>query len=91
MVFPNPPQPPQLVGEVLGIGRIPDTLIKILASRFWMVRGDGGGGGLSTDKLTGRCLYSFPVHLASGVDLIPGLEHMSLLGVDPDGTVHLLH
>ena len=30
-------------------------------------------------------------HFASGVDPVPGIEPLTLLGVDRDGTVHLLH
>ena len=31
------------------------------------------------------------MQLSSGVDLIPVLERVTLVGVDPDGMVHLFH
>ena len=46
---------------------------------------------MSTDKRTGRGLHYFLAHLAAGVDLIPGLEQLALLGFEPDRTVHLFH
>ena len=74
MVVPDPPHPPQFVGEVLGNGRLPNALTKIIASRFRMVHEDGVA--LSTENRAVRGLHSFLANLASGVDLVPGLERL---------------
>ena len=73
MVVPDPPQPPRLVREVLGTGRIPDVMTEIFAVHFLTVHKDGGGGGLPAEKWAGRGLHSFLEHLASGVDPAAGL------------------
>ena len=70
-------------------GGIPDELSAIPTDRFWMVREDGSA--LSLEKCSGQWIHSFLAHLASGVDLIPSLEWVHLIGVNLDGMVHLLH
>ena len=42
-------------------------------------------------KRSGWGIHSFLAQLASGVDLFPGLEQVTLVGVDPDGIMHLTH
>ena len=49
------------------------------------------GGPLSAELNSGRGLHDFLGHLAYRVDPAAGLEHLTLLGVDRDGTVHILH
>ena len=36
-------------------------------------------------------MHSFLAHLALGEVPVPGLEQVTLVGVDPDGRVHLMH
>ena len=43
------------------------------------------------DKRSGRGIHPFLVQLASGVESIPGLEQVTLVGVDLDRMVHLMH
>ena len=88
MVAPDPPWPPRLVGEVLGTGRLPNALTKILASRSQTVREDGGE--LSMEKQASWGLHYFLAHLVLGVDPVPGLEPLCLLCVKRNGMVHLL-
>ena len=82
-VVPDPPQPHWLPGEALVNGWLPDVMTEIPASCFLMAHEDWGGG-LPTEKRSGRGLHSFLAHLASGVDPVPGLERICLLGVDQD-------
>ena len=88
MVNLGPLRPPRLVSEALGIGAIPVELSAILADRFQTVCEDRVA--LPSDKLSGRGVYSFLVQIVLGVDHIPGLDWVTLVGVDPDRTVHLL-
>ena len=90
MIVLDPPRPPRLVGEVLGTVRLPDNLTEILENRFRTVCEDVGGG-MSTEKRVGRGLQSFLAHLAPGVDLVPILERLFLLGVEQNITVHLFY
>ena len=80
-----PPRPPRSVVEALGTGEIPGELSAILAGRFWTVRDDGTA--LTPEKQSVQGIHCF---LASGVH-IPGLERVALIGVNTDGTVHILH
>ena len=89
MVVPDPPRPSRSLREVTGNGQLPNALTKILASCFCMVRKDGEG--LSMDNRAGLGIHSFLSHLASGVDPVPGLDQLELLGVYQDGMLHLLH
>ena len=43
------------------------------------------------EKSLGWGIQYFLAQLASGVDLVPGLERVILVGVNPDGMVHLMH
>ena len=89
MVDPGAQRPPLLVAEALGNIVIPAELSAILVDRFWMVWEDGAA--LPSEKHLGQGIHSFLVHIFSGVDHIPGLERVTLVGVDPDIVVHLLH
>ena len=86
---PKPLRLPRLVGEVLRTGQLPDDLVGALEDRFRVTVEEGGY--LSSEILTGRGLHAFLGHLASGVEPYPGLERLYLLGVDREGTVHVLH
>ena len=77
MVKHNPPWPPQLVGEVLGIGQLPDDLVEALLEWFRVTREDGGL--LSTEKRSGCGVHSFLAYLASRVDPVPGFERVVML------------
>ena len=46
---------------------------------------------MTMEKRSGHGLYCFLCYLASGVDTVPGFECVSLIGVNQDGMVHLLH
>ena len=46
---------------------------------------------MSTEKRSRRGLHSFLEHIELGVDPVPGMERIFLLGVDQYGTVYLLH
>ena len=43
------------------------------------------------EKRLGWGIYSFLVQLASGVDPVPGIKWVTLVGVDTDGMVHLMY
>ena len=73
----TPPPPPRSVGEVLGIGRLPDGLVAELSAGFQFTKEYGGP--LSTEKRSGRGFHSFLTHLASRVDPVPGLKRVMLL------------
>ena len=49
------------------------------------------GGGTHHTEVHWIGLHSFLSHLASGIDPVPGFEKLCLLGVDWEGTVHLMH
>ena len=79
MVDPGPSRSPWLVGEVLGTVRIPDELVEALPGQFitvWEFRGT-----LMTERQNGWGIHYFMRHIASRVDLLPGLERLGLLGV----------
>ena len=66
-----------------------EDLVAALSSQFRVTKEDGGP--LSPDKRSGWGVHLFLAHLASGVDLVPGVERMGLLQIDPDETLHILH
>ena len=78
MVDPSPPRPPWPVTEALGTRAIPYELSAILTACFCTVCEDGAA--LSSDKRSGRGIHSFLAQLALGVDLIPGLDQVTLVG-----------
>ena len=89
MVKPGLLRPPHLVAEALGTGAIPDELSAILTDRFRTVCEDRVA--LSLEKRSVQGIHELLAQLALGVDLTPGLKWMTLVGVNPDGMVHLLH
>ena len=89
MGAPDLPWPPWSVGEVLMTGRLPGNLTGAMSDRLRFTREDRGP--LSSEWCDGRGLYAFLGHLSSRVDSVPGLERLSLMGVERDGTVNLLH
>ena len=46
---------------------------------------------LSLEESLGQGIHSFLDQIALGVELVPGLERVTLVGVESDGMVHLLH
>ena len=89
MVAPDPPCLLRSVGEVLGTCRLPNALTEILASRFLMLHEDGGGLWMKKHSVQG--LHSFLAHLVLVVYLVPGLDHLCVLGINQDRMVHILH
>ena len=67
----NPPCPPCPVGEVIGTGQLPDELSGDMLDRLRVTRDEDGG--LSWYLRAGRGIHAVLKHLASGVDLVPGL------------------
>ena len=51
----------------------------------------GGARALSAEIRSERGSHAVLGHLDSRVDPAPGMESLTLLGIDPDGMVHLLH
>ena len=96
---PYPARPPLLtqvpyvrlswLAETLGTGAIPGELFAILTACFRAVCKYGAA--LPSDKRFFRVIRSFVAQLVPGVALIPGLDRVTLLGVDPEGMVHLFH
>ena len=80
---------PRLVVEVLGTGSIPTELATILAEHSQTVRKDGLAR--TPEERTGRGLHAFLSLLALGEVPVPGLDKVTLVGVDKDGWVHLMH
>ena len=74
---------------MLGTGGLPEDIIRDFSDRFSVTREEGGA--LSLELRSGRGLYAFLEHLASGMDPAPNLERLALLGVGRDRTVHGLH
>ena len=89
MVDPGLLRLPRSVAEVLGTGSIPAELAAILAEHSRTVRKDGTAR--TPEKRTARGLHDFLSNLALGKVPVPGLEKVTLVGVDEDGRVHLMH
>ena len=89
MVDPGHPRSPRLVAEVLGTGSILAELAAILAEHSRTVCKDGSVH--TPEERTGRGLHAFLSHLALGEVPVPGLEKVTLVGVDEDRRVHLMH
>ena len=80
---------PRSVAEVLGTGSILDELASILAEHSRTVRKDGSAR--TPEERTGQVLHVFLSHLVLGEVPVPGVEKVTLVGVDEDGRVHLMH
>ena len=83
------PRPPRLVAEALGTGAIPANLAAILAAHSQTVYEDGTA--CTPEERSGRGIHYFLAHLALGEVPFLGLEWVTLVGIDPDGRVHLMH
>ena len=89
MVNPGLPRSPRSVAEALGTGTIPAELAAILAEHSRTVRKDGTER--TPEERTGRGLHSFLSHLALGEVPVLGMERVTLIGVDTDRRLHLMH
>ena len=89
MVDPGLRRSPRSVVEVLGTGSIPAELVAILAEHYQTIRKDGTAR--TPEERTGQGLHSFLSNLALGEVPVPGLERITLIGVDTEGRVHLIH
>ena len=89
IVKPHPSCPPQLVGGVLGTGKLHNKLVGDLLYRFQFTWEEGGG--VSSDLRARQGIHVFLGHLPSRVDPVPGLERLTPLMFDCDRMVHLLH
>ena len=89
MVDSGLPRSPRSVVEALGTGTIPADLAAILAAHSRTVRKDGSDR--TPEERMGRGLHSFLSHLVLGEVMVPGLERVTLVGVEKDGRVHLMH
>ena len=49
------------------------------------------GTACTPEERTGRVLHGFLSHLALGEVPVPGLEKVTIVGVDRDGRVHIMH
>ena len=88
----SPPTPLSRLGwwvRCWGPAGSPKTFPRYLRAVFQTVCEEGGA--LSTEKRSRRGLHSFLEHIELGVDPVPGMERIFLLGVDQYGTVYLLH
>ena len=89
MVDMGPPWPPQLVAEALGNGSILGELDAILADHSRTILEDRKA--LSAEKRSVWGIHSFLTQLTLGLDPVPGLDRVTLVGVDLDVMVHLMH
>ena len=79
----------RLVAEVFGTGSIPAELAAILADHSRTVHKDWTARTL--EERTCRGLHAFLLHLVLGKVPVSGLERVTLVGIDEDGMVHLMH
>ena len=89
MVDPGPPRPPQLMAKSLATVEIPPGIAAILMAHPQTIREDGAA--LSSEKCSGQGIHSFLEQLVSRVEPVPGLERVTMVGVNPYGRVHLMH
>ena len=88
MVDQGPPWSLRSVSGDLGTGAILAKLAAILAAHSRTVCKDGTT--CTPEERSGRVIHSFLPQLAMGVDLIPGLERVTVVGIDPDEWVLLM-
>ena len=74
---------------MLGDSPLPKEFVGIFSDRFQFLGEDGKA--LSTERRSGRTIQTFLGHLASYLDPVLGVKRLKLMGVNKDGTVHLLH
>ena len=77
-----------MVAEALGTGAIPAELAAILTVYSRTVCKDGTA--CTPEEHLGRGIQSLLAQLALGVERVPGLERVTVIGVDPDGRVNLM-
>ena len=85
----GPLWPPWLVVEALGTRSIPSELSAILAAHSSTVREDGTAR--TPEEHSVWVIHSFLAQLVSGEDLVPGLDWVIMVGLDPDKRVLILH
>ena len=69
--------PPMLVAEALWTGKISAELAAILVA--YPETGHEDRAVLSLEKRSSRGIHSFPAHLASEADFVPGLEWVTVV------------
>ena len=89
MVDSGLPLTPWSVAEALGTRTIPAELAAILMAHSRTIRMDKTP--CTPEEHWGRGLHSFLAHFALGEVPVPGLERITLVGVEPDGQMHLMH
>ena len=89
MVNPWPPPPPRSVAKALETEATQDKLAVILAVLSQTVRKDETDR--TPEECSGQVIQSFLVQISSGVEPVPGLERVTVVGLDPDGRVLLMH
>ena len=89
MVNPGPPQSPWLVPEALGTGAILAEMAAIFAAHSGTFREDRTD--CTPEECLGQGIHYFLSHLLFGEVLDTGLERVTLVRVDPDRRVHLMH
>ena len=85
----NPIQPPWLVDEVLGTGRLPRYFFGVILYRLQVI--GSGGTALIMYKSKRGGIHSFLGRLTVEVDSFPGLAGLALLGVEQDEGACILH
>ena len=73
----------------MGTGAILAEIFAILTAHIQTVRKDGAD--LSSEKHLGRGIHFFLTQLAFELDTVPSMKRVILVGVYPDGMVHLMH
>ena len=86
---PAPPAATLVGGGGSGERNNPGRALRDPCSPLSDIQKDGAA--LSLEKQSGQGIHSFLAQLASGVDPIPSLERVKLVGVYPDGRVLLMH
>ena len=77
------------MAEALGTRTIPAELAAILAAHSQTIHKDGSTR--MPEERTGWGLHSFLSHIALGVGQVPGLERVTLVGINKNGRVNLIH
>ena len=77
------------MAEALGTGAIPSELAAIIAAHSRTVREDGTAR--TPEVRSGRVIHSFLAKLASEVYLVPCLERVKMVRLNPDGRVLLMY
>ena len=89
MVDLGTPWPPRSVVEALGTGEISAELAVILVTHSQTVHEDRTA--YTPEERLVWVIHSFLAQISSRVDLVPGLERVTMVGIDPGGRVLLMH